>query len=155
MANYVASCLVNASRTVQYQQKNRNLCTPSVPPTMDLQLLRPLSNFVATGTSSQIALAVTTISKIYAQRLVKSARDLKTEKNNCDDGPLLPENILEAYQQRVKAGVDPGFFMSTNVAMIRGAIRMPSFHVLDLKKNIRSTNQAQIDCDAVENNHSE
>jgi|EP00979_Chaetoceros_neogracilis_P001801 hypothetical protein len=131
-------------------KKIGNSSVPSVAPSMNVQTLRPLSEYVAPDTSSQIIVAVTTIAKIYAQRLVKSARDLKTEKNNGDDGALLPENILEAYHQRVKAGIDPGFFMHGDFGSLRGTIRTPSLNALDLKTNIEMTIQAQIDCDNIE-----
>lgn len=119
----------------------------SAPPTVDAQHLKRLADCVAPGSSAQITFTVRTVAKIYAQRLVQSARNLATERNHGHDVALLPEHILEAYQQRVRDGVDPGFFMQTDVGIARGAIQMSSLDALELKKNVKITVEAQDEYD--------
>eukprot|EP00593_Proboscia_inermis_P012191 CAMPEP_0171306594 /NCGR_PEP_ID=MMETSP0816-20121228/16611_1 /TAXON_ID=420281 /ORGANISM="Proboscia inermis, Strain CCAP1064/1" /LENGTH=116 /DNA_ID=CAMNT_0011788263 /DNA_START=310 /DNA_END=660 /DNA_ORIENTATION=- len=51
---------------------------------------------------------------MYAQRLVTAARRLSTAEGYPDDQPLLPRHILEARRHRVKAGIDPGFFIKSS-----------------------------------------
>ena len=73
--------------------------------------IKPLSEYVAHGTSQRITMAVTTIAKIYAQRLVQSARELASQKGYSDNERLLPAHVLEAHRMRVRSGADPGLFM--------------------------------------------
>ena len=149
VSSFVTSSLVNASRHVQTHRKIELGMTSSqsASPTVDAQHLKYLSDCVAPGTSVQIIFTVRTVAKIYAQRLLQSARNLATERNHGHDVALLPEHILEAYQQRVRNGVDPGFFMQADVGIARGAIQMSSLDSLELKKNVDITVEAQDECD--------
>jgi len=152
VSSFVTSCLVNASRHVQTQRK---IGLQSAPPTVDAQHLKRLSDCVAPGSSVHITFAVSTVAKIYAQRLVQRARNLATERNHGNDVALLPENILEAYQQRVRDGADPGFFMQADAGTARGAIQMSSLDALELKKRVEITVEAQDECDKLlKKNHS-
>ena len=71
----------------------------------------PLRDLVACDSAQEITVVVSTLAKMYAQRLVRSSRSVATVGGHPIDAPLLPQHILEAHRCRVKAGLDPGFFM--------------------------------------------
>mmetsp|Transcript_10927 Transcript_10927/g.15730 ORF Transcript_10927/g.15730 Transcript_10927/m.15730 type:complete len:279 (-) Transcript_10927:119-955(-) len=72
----------------------------------------PLSQFVSPNCSSEITVVVSTLAKAYAQRLVSAARQVANASGYSTHQRLLPQHYLEAYQRRVQAGLDPGFFLS-------------------------------------------
>jgi len=92
----------------------------------------PLDNLVVPDSASEIVAVVSTLAKCYAQRLVAAARrvadaeeevkklqDEDEEKQHQEEEgnemkpitPLQPYHYMEAYRHRVKAGIDPGFWM--------------------------------------------
>lgn len=93
---WVASCLANRHNLQQQPQGARKL-----------------DDLVAPGQASDITMVVTTLAKIYAQRLVATARKL----SNNNDNPLQPHEIHQAAKLRVQQGLDPGFFLQPNAAI--------------------------------------
>jgi hypothetical protein len=97
----------------------------------------PLESLVVPDSASEIVAVVSTLAKCYAQRLVAAARrvadaeEAAREQNPDDDEepssdeigeaaatsetkfikPLQPHHYMEAHRHRVKAGIDPGFWM--------------------------------------------
>lgn len=125
ISDYVAYCLVKHSNEANRQRRkglelgaeDLGISSPSSSKIEALTSEQPLSSvaglkeYVAPGTASRISLIVGTISKIYAQRLVKSARNVATEKGMNSAQRILPEHVMEAHIRRSNAGVDPGFYM--------------------------------------------
>mmetsp|Transcript_7563 Transcript_7563/g.14317 ORF Transcript_7563/g.14317 Transcript_7563/m.14317 type:complete len:190 (-) Transcript_7563:896-1465(-) len=120
VSNYVAHCLVqHFDRAQKYKKRRIELACRNSRDTLTLTFgvassdlpLPPLSEFVASGASNHITLVVATVAKIYAQRLVKAARDVATRDGYHSDCALLPEHVLQAYETRVRQGKDPGFYM--------------------------------------------
>jgi hypothetical protein len=120
VSKYVAYCLVQHYGRVQKCRKRgfelvgRNNGDATAPSNGIASIDMPLpalSEIVASGASNQITLAVATVGKIYAQRLVKAARDVATRDKYQSDGVLLPEHVLRAYETRLRQGKDPGFYM--------------------------------------------
>ena len=115
----------------------------------------PLSEYVAPGTASRIKLIVGTVSKIYAQRLVKAAKTVANQKNCSNETPILPEHVLEAHNKRLKSGVDPGFYMQPSSTLSAptgdGGLAMLStqFNGQVLKRKIDEALAAQEAYDAV------
>jgi len=72
-----------------------------------------LGDLVAPGRSQEITLIVSTLAKMYAQKMIQSARALATVEGYHNDAKILPRHLLEAHRHRVRAGVDPGFFMQS------------------------------------------
>merc|ERR1719491_364718 len=79
-----------------------------------------LKDIVAPDTSQEITLVVSTLAKMYAQKLIKSARALSTVEGYHHDAKLLPRHLLEAHRHRVRAGMDPGFFMQSTAKSTAG-----------------------------------
>jgi len=80
-----------------------------------------LKDIVAPNTSQEITLVVSTLAKMYAQKLIKSARALSTVEGYHHDAKLLPRHLQEAHRHRVRAGMDPGFFMQSTAKSTAGA----------------------------------
>lgn len=62
--------------------------------------------------AGEITVLVSTIAKLYAQRLVQSARSVATLQGYSRSDKLLPTHFLEAHRVRRQMGVDPGFYQS-------------------------------------------
>ena len=73
-----------------------------------------LSHLTAPGQANEITIVVSTLAKLYAQRLVTSAREF------ADDGqPVEPEHILKAFEERRAQGLDPGLFLQPQIPSTR------------------------------------
>jgi len=86
---------------------------------------RSLSDWVGAEQQAQeIGMVVTTLAKIYAQRLVKTASTLASRSTIGDQKPLQPMDIWRAWEQRCQEGLDPGFFLqsSTDESLNEAAI---------------------------------
>ena len=85
---------------------------------------RPLCDLVQPNEADSIVVVVSALAKAYAQRLVTAARRVATvmaESNpngNVSQQPLQAHHIQLAHEARVKAGVDPGFFLQPNTTML-------------------------------------
>eukprot|EP00980_Cylindrotheca_fusiformis_P012544 scaffold3079_cov119-Cylindrotheca_fusiformis.AAC.20 len=87
VSKYVAHCLIDRN---QYDA--------------DLQPI--LSHVCAPGQANEIAMIVSALSKIYAQRLVHDSRQF-AEPNQ----PVQPSHMLRAFEERRARGLDPGLFL--------------------------------------------
>merc|ERR1719469_1270838 len=58
-------------------------------------------------------MVVSTLAKMYVQKLIQSARALATVEGCHHDVKILPHHLQEAHRTGVRAGVDPGFFMQS------------------------------------------
>ena len=100
-----------------------------------------LEHLVVPSSASEIVAVVSTLAKCYAQRLVAAAcrvADAEKEKEVMDEQhpgstttsssvetasatttttqrPLQPHHLLDAHTHRVRAGLDPGFWMSSRI----------------------------------------
>jgi hypothetical protein len=101
-----------------------------------------LEHLVVPSSASEIVAVVSTLAKCYAQRLVAAAcrvDDAEKEKQVMDEQhqgsttnsssaaatasattittqqPLQPHHLLDAHMHRVRAGLDPGFWMSSRI----------------------------------------
>lgn len=103
-----------------------------------------LEHLVVPSSASEIVAVVSTLAKCYAQRLVAAARriaDAEIEKEKEMDKneketknvtststifpttealPLQPHHLLDAHMYRVRAGLDPGFWMSSRIGQQQG-----------------------------------
>ncbi|GKY98154.1 hypothetical protein MPSEU_000773200 [Mayamaea pseudoterrestris] len=101
-----------------------------------------LADLVVPGQDQDIVMVVATLAKIYAQRLVTAAVQLRAERtvsaatsegqgaasmvdnnNNHRSAPLQPRDILHALEDRQRQGLDPGFFLQTNARAAAGGSR--------------------------------
>eukprot|EP00553_Chaetoceros_curvisetus_P006840 CAMPEP_0204625862 /NCGR_PEP_ID=MMETSP0717-20131115/11502_1 /ASSEMBLY_ACC=CAM_ASM_000666 /TAXON_ID=230516 /ORGANISM="Chaetoceros curvisetus" /LENGTH=268 /DNA_ID=CAMNT_0051641649 /DNA_START=69 /DNA_END=875 /DNA_ORIENTATION=+ len=108
--------------------------------------VRALSEYVAPGTSSQISIIVSTLAKIYAQRLIRCAREVANHSGYSCQEKLLPQHVLEAHSRRVKNGSDPGFFMQPQDMMRGGLVesfQSPTFSSTWLKEKMDEAREAQ------------
>ena len=101
------------SQQQQQQQQQKRRVIPS------------LSNLVVANSSQEIVTIVSTLAKCYGQCLVAAAKRVAnvtttatatTDNDNAatagnDPTPLRPHHFIEAYEHRVRAGLDPGFWM--------------------------------------------
>jgi hypothetical protein len=159
ISNYVAFCLAKHSNEANKQRRkgldlggedlgissagsDRNDALTCQKP---ISSVAPLSEYVAPGTASRINLIVGTISKIYAQRLVKSARSVANEKGYSNEKMILPDHVLEAHMKRLKSGVDPGFYMqpSNQNTSIGTAVSSTQFNASFLKRKMDEALAAQ------------
>jgi len=75
---------------------------------------RPLEDMVAPNQAEEIRVVVSTLAKAYAQRLITASRRVAaSEGHDADKHPLNPKHVLQAHQSRMKAGLDPGFFLQS------------------------------------------
>jgi len=124
IAKYVAYCLTSTEETIHSRQwkMKMNQNTPS----SDLRHSSPLAHrelkhLVAAETylnrhsnpAQEIQIVVSTLAKAYAQRLIVAARKVATSSNHPQNESIQPEHLKDAYFQRVRIGVDPGFFLQT------------------------------------------
>jgi hypothetical protein len=92
--------------------------------------------------AQDIVLVVSTLAKIYAQRLAASAVQVAQQRRRQQgqprpdgdspsrpavqgasvDRPLEPEDVLEAYRLRSAAGMDPGFYLQPHDGISAGRI---------------------------------
>jgi len=162
VSDFVASCLEKHSNEASNQRKNgvelggQSLGIPAScghGRTNDALLVhhrtfksnsptKPLSEYVAPGTSSQITLAVGTIAKCFAQRLVRSARDVANAKGYSNGKTLLPSHVMEAHLNRSKAGLYPGFFMQSDNEGVRNG-SSTQFSASSFKKELARALAAQ------------
>ncbi len=70
-----------------------------------------LEELVAPGSASKITAVVSTLAKIYAQRLVQSARAIATNEGYDVNKAILPHHLMEAHRIRSQHG--QGFFMQS------------------------------------------
>ena len=70
-----------------------------------------LDHLVEPQAAPEITIAVSSLAKSYAQRLIQASRSHASEQGYDIHAPLLPLHIMEAYRQRSQAGLDPGFFL--------------------------------------------
>jgi hypothetical protein len=96
IGKYVAHCLLQQQDPTRRQQQQQAAAAAPVL----------LSHVCAPGQSEEITIVVNTLAKAYAQRLVTAARRAAS-----DDTPILPQHILQAFQERQAQGLDPGFFL--------------------------------------------
>jgi hypothetical protein len=89
--NYVAHCLV--------AHQDPSALDPKKPP--------ELAHLCAPGQAEDITIIVSTVAKVYAQRLVTAARAMIPDNNT----PIQPSHILAALRDRQAKGLDPGFFL--------------------------------------------
>ena len=89
------------------------------------RVIPSLSNLVVANSSQEIVTIVSTLAKCYGQCLVAAAKRVAnvtttaiatTDNDNAatagnDPTPLRPHHFIEAYEHRVRAGLDPGFWM--------------------------------------------
>jgi len=78
-----------------------------INPLDDLQL-DPL---VEPHAAPEITIAVSSLAKNYANRLIQASRSVASEQGYDEHAALLPTHVLEAYRQRSQSGLDPGFFL--------------------------------------------
>ncbi len=92
-----------------------------------------LPDIVAPGAASKITCVVSTLSKIYAQRLIKSARAIATSQGYKEDEKILPHHLMEAHRVMTQCGGGDGmFFMQPTRKRIKGL----SSHSLDRSGNL-------------------
>jgi hypothetical protein len=70
-----------------------------------------LDPLVEPHTAPDITIAVSSLAKSYAHRLIQASRSISAEQKYDEHAPLLPTHVLEAYRQRSQSGLDPGFFL--------------------------------------------
>ena len=113
---------------------------------------RPLHDLVQPGEADSIVVVVCALAKAYAQRLVAAAKrvgdvssslqqqvnkeqnqkgeddSMKPSHNRQQQKPLKVHHIQQAHDARVKAGLDPGFFMQRPLAssQLRRGMQAPS-----------------------------
>ncbi len=171
VSSFVATCLVKNSAMGRNQRKRgldlgakglgvglttatgnddeKLLLTPSNidgASTKDEEVIRPLSEYVAPGTSSQISIIVSALAKIYAQRLIRCAREVANQSGYSCQEKLLPQHVLEAHSRRVKNGSDPGFFMQPQDMMRNGFVesfQSATFSSTWLKEKMDEAREAQ------------
>ena len=88
-----------------------------------------LEHLVVPSSASEIVAVVSMLAKCYAQRLVAAARrvanaemEMEKEKETSETKmppteilPLQPHHLLDAHTYRFRAGMDPGFWMSSRI----------------------------------------
>lgn len=95
----------------------------------NLSETRALPDLVAVGQAPDICVVVATLAKIYAQRVVQTAVQLRNDaatavssqgngstssNNNDPQQPLTVDWLRQAWEERVQTGLDPGFFLQTS-----------------------------------------
>jgi hypothetical protein len=120
---------------------------------------RPLEDMVQPGDADSIVVVVSALAKAYAQRLVTAARRVATvmmmeeERGSGGGGggatavvvdqeqkPLQVQHIQMAYDARVQAGIDPGFFMyrpKSVVSSVVGKIAAAAVGIVDRLELLR------------------
>lgn len=76
------------------------------------------------GQANEITIIVSTLAKIYAQRLCTEARKY-AETNQ----PVEPHHILQAFEQRRARGLDPGLFLQPTQSAIATVFEDDSFEM--------------------------
>lgn len=128
------------------------------------RVIPSLSNLVVANSSQEIVTIVSTLAKCYGQGLVAAAKRVAnvattttttatTEDDNAatagnDPTPLRPHHFIEAYEHRVRAGLDPGFWMmgSNTTTTIGGGRGRSTCHsvteaaALGKKNNVNNDN---------------
>lgn len=81
-----------------------------------------LHDIVAPGAASKITSVVSTLSKIHAQRLIKSARAIATSQGYKEDEKILPHHLMEAHRVMTQYGGGGGgtFFMQPTRKQMKG-----------------------------------
>jgi hypothetical protein len=121
---------------------------------------RPLDDLVQPGDADSIVVVVSALAKAYAQRLVTAARRVASVMEGYssygataehEQKPLQVEHIQMAYDARVQAGIDPGFFLArpkSVVSSVVGKIAAAAVGVVDRHELMRlAALQAQEDYD--------
>jgi len=73
---------------------------------------RPLADLVAAGRQApEITLVVSVLAKIYAQRIVQTAVQLRGNSTTSETSPLTAAQLRQAFHERQRQGLDPGFFL--------------------------------------------
>lgn len=141
--DFVAACLVHRHNDGGGDHLRRGRIVPSRPvagaaaattlPTSRTTVSPSLDDLVAPGQAADVALAVSTLAKVYAQRLVASALAERQRRDRLavfdgDDNdndrakdphrPLEPYELLRAHQSRVSQGLDPGFFLQAHEGVV-------------------------------------
>ena len=124
ISKYIAHCLTRAEerRFVHSLGMNTNqqprattsqLHQPYPLPKRELKELVAPDNTLNRNSNpaQEITIVVTTLAKAYAQRLVTAARKVASTSEYPENEKLLSEHLCEARYQRVRQGLDPGFFM--------------------------------------------
>lgn len=86
---------------------------------------RPLRDLVAVGQAPEISLVVASLAKIYAQRIVQTAVQQRGDESR---GPLTVEDLSAAHTERVREGLDPGFFLQAADERPVAALRRRQSH---------------------------
>lgn len=142
-ANGAANATSGNDAEQQYQQQQRlgtgvphlehamMKSMQSTQSSTSLKHKRPLHDLVQPGEADSIVIVVSALAKAYAQRLVAAARRVAdvmetstTSSSSQHNGvsqhqqqqPLQVHHIQLAHDARVKAGIDPGFFMQRPTA---------------------------------------
>jgi hypothetical protein len=85
-----------------------------------LGTVRRLEDWVIPGQVDSIGATAAALAKVYAQRLVRAAMELRqkddAQKSSSDTAvdihrPLSPQWIRQAWEERTRQGLDPGFFL--------------------------------------------
>ena len=83
----------------------------------NLRAARPLPDLCAVGQAPNIVLVVSVLAKLYAQRLVQTAVQLREAANDSANStptettPLTADWLRRAWDERQRQGLDPGFFL--------------------------------------------
>lgn len=87
---------------------------------------RPLHDLVAPGHADSIVVVVTSLAKAYAQRLVAAARRVASAQGYPEDRGITVEQIQQAQDARLAAGLDPGFFLQSGTTRGVGTGKLAS-----------------------------
>jgi hypothetical protein len=170
ISNFIAACLMHSheiasqsrishlnligSGNSNYNHNYNNSINNDGGDDTNSMLIPNLSDLVAPGSASKITSLVITLAKIYAQRLVQSARHFATTSEGYQvNKQILPRHLMEAYRGR-QHKFGNGFFMQGG-----GGDKMPSSSsgVIDknqMKYQFQSASKAQDVCDQIFMEHS-
>ena len=124
--------LMNESRRRKAVIDQSQHCMHDGPLSNSSHTTQSLANLVVANSASDIVVVVSLLAKCYGQRLVAGAKmvakagDEKAEfnvKSSTNERissstlltPLQPRHFIEAHQKRVRAGLDPCFWMGSRV----------------------------------------
>jgi len=161
LADYLAHCLLLHQEQLRncgrLQQKGGLLLSDSdtimkLPRNRRRHRRRPLSDLVAPGHADSIVLVVSSLAKTYAQRLVAAARRVADHEDWPQDKALAPHHLEQARAARIRAGVDPGFWMQSQAPFgaeaVSESVMAAALGKVDRRKLLRQAAlQAQEDYD--------
>ena len=111
VSSFVATCLIKNHSSAGIQRRlglelGGDLGSDEISCNQEPEQIGLLSEYVATGASSQITSIVGALAKIYAQRLVRTARRIANGSGHQCQEKILPRHVLDAHKTS-----DPGFFL--------------------------------------------